>query len=38
MMQVAENKQNRFFDEAVYPTGKSRQLVCHGFRPVAADL
>ena len=25
-----------FFDEAVYPTGKSRQLVCQGFQPTTA--
>ena len=26
-----------FFDEAVYLTGKSRQLVCQGLRPTTAD-
>ena len=26
-----------FFDEAVYPAGKSRQLVYQGFRPTTAD-
>ena len=26
-----------FFDEAVYPAGKSRHLVCQGFRPTTAD-
>ena len=31
-----------FFDEAVYPAGKSRQLVCHRFptcgsRPIVSD-
>ena len=32
MMQAAEKKSiPGFFNEAVYPTGKLRQLVCHGF-------
>ena len=32
MMQAVENKPMfGFFDEAVYPYGKSRQLVCHGL-------
>ena len=32
MMQAAEEKSiPGFFNEAVYPTGKLRQLVCHGF-------
>ena len=43
MTQAAENKpMPGFFDEAVYPNGKSRQLVCHGFsicgsRPIVSD-
>ena len=40
MTQAAENKpMPGFFDEAVYATGKSRQLrlFAMGFRPVAAD-
>ena len=32
MMQAAEKKSTPgFFNEAVYPTGKLRQLVCHWF-------
>ena len=32
MMQAVEKKSiPGFFDEAVYPAGKSRQLVCHRF-------
>ena len=32
MMQAAEKRLiPGFFNEAVYPTGKLRQLVCHGF-------
>ena len=43
MMQAAEKKSiSGFFNEAVYPTGKLRQLVCHGFptsgsRPLVSD-
>ena len=43
MMQAAEKKSMPgFFDEAVYPAGKSRQLVCHRFptcgsRPIVSD-
>ena len=44
MMQAAEKKSiPGFFNEAVYPTGKLRQLVvCHGFptygsRPLVSD-
>ena len=43
MMQAAEKKSiPGFFNEAVYPTGKPRQLVCHGFptygcRPLVSD-
>ena len=43
MMQAAEEKSiPGFFNEAVYPTGKLRQLVCHGFptcgsRPLVSD-
>ena len=43
MMQAVEIKPMfGFFDEAVYPTGKSSQLVCHGFstcgsRPLVSD-
>ena len=43
MTPAAENKpMPGFFDEAVYPTGKSRQLVYHGFstcgsRPIVSD-
>ena len=32
MMQAAEKKSiPGFYNEKVYPTGKLRQLVCHGF-------
>ena len=38
ILQAAETKSMPgFFDEAVYPAGKSRQLVCQGFRPTTAD-
>ena len=43
MMQAAEKKSiPGFFNEAVYLTGKLRQLVCHGFptygsRPLVSD-
>ena len=45
MMQAAEKKSiplTRLFNEAVYPAGKLRQLVCHGFptygsRPLVSD-
>ena len=38
MTQVVEGKSiPGFFDEAVYPASKSRQLVCQGFRPTIAD-
>ena len=38
MKQAAEGKSMPgFFDEAVYPIGKSRQLVCQFFRPSTAD-
>ena len=43
MMQAAEKKSiPGFFNEAVYPIGKLRQLVCHGFptygsRPLVSD-
>ena len=34
MAQAVEGKSiPSFFDEAVSPAGKSRQLVCQGFRP-----
>ena len=38
MMQAGENKSKPvFFDEAVYPTVKSRQLICNGLQPMTAD-
>ena len=38
MTQAAERKSMPgFFDYAVYPTGKSKQLVCQGFRSTTAD-
>ena len=43
MMQAAEKKSVQgFFNEAVYPTGKLKQLVFHGFptcgsRPLVSD-
>ena len=38
MTQAVEEKSiPGFFDEAVYPVGKSRQPVCQGFRPTTAD-
>ena len=38
MTQAVEGKSiTVFFDEAVYPAVKSRQLVCQWFRPTTAD-
>ena len=38
MTQAVEGKSfPGYFDEAVYPAGKSVQLVCQWFRPTTAD-